>query len=253
MTGNQKPGADGEKNSRDKSEAGGALQDDFRGDSKVPLRSPLAAGEQKVIRFLIPRIPCWIEGYQLTITTILWSAGALAAGYLARDNINWLWLGSAMLFLQWFTDSLDGALGKYRDFGIPKWGYYMDHLLDYLFMAAVLGGYALLFDGRDRTLWLVLIAVFGAFMVNSYLSFAATGEFKITFLGTGPTETRLALIILNTLMIFLGTVFVETALPYAPYVLGSILIIVVYRTQRHIWQVDMEEKRARTGRPGGSA
>ncbi len=231
----------------------GKPEEGFRGDSKVPLRSPLAAGEQRIIRFLVPRIPGRIEGYQLTLLTIPWSAGALVAGYLARDNNSWLWLASAMLFLQWFTDSLDGALGKYRDFGIPRWGYYMDHLLDYLFMAAALGGYALLFEGSDRTLWLVLIAVFGAFMVNSYLSFGATGEFKITFLGTGPTESRLALIILNTLMIIFGTGFVEAALPYAPYVLFSIFIIVVYRTQRHIWQMDMEEKRARPDRPGGSA
>ena len=123
----------------------------FKGDQKVPLRSPLAAGERRIIQYLVPRLPGWIEGYQLTLTTILWSAGVLAAGYLARRNLNWLWLASAMLFMQWFTDSLDGALGKYRDFGIPKWGYYMDHLLDYLFMAAALGGYALLFRSEEHT------------------------------------------------------------------------------------------------------
>jgi phosphatidylglycerophosphate synthase len=217
----------------------------FKGDQKVPLVSPLAAGERRIIQYLIPRMPRWIEGYQLTLLTIPWSAGLLLAGYLARGRLNWLWLASAMLFLQWLTDSLDGALGKYRDFGIPKWGYYMDHLLDYGFMSAALGGYAILFDGRERTLWLVLIPVFGGFMVNSYLSFAATSEFKITFMGTGPTESRLALVILNTCIIAFGTGFVETALPWAPYVLGSALIIIVYRTQRHIWQVDMEDKRRR--------
>lgn len=224
---------------------GNGREQGFRGDSKVPLRSPLAVGEQQVIRFLLPRMPRWIEGYQLTLMTLIWCAGALASGYLARDNLNWLWLASGMQFLQWLTDSLDGALGKYRDFGIPKWGYYMDHLLDYVFMAAALGGYALLFDGRDRSLWLVLIAVFGGFMVNSYLSFAATSEFKITFLGTGPTESRLALIILNTAMIIFGTGFVHRALPYAPFVLAGVLIIIVYRTQRYIWRMDMADKTQR--------
>lgn len=217
----------------------------FKGDSKVPLRSPLAVAEQGVIRYLVPRFPGWIEGYQLTLMTIPWCAGLLLSGYLARGNLNWLWLASAMLFLQWFTDSIDGALGKYRDFGIPKWGYYMDHLLDYFFMSSALGVYAVLLDGMDRTLFLVLIPIFGGFMVNSYLSFAATSEFKITFLGAGPTESRLALIILNTLVIIFGTGFVEKALPYALFILGAILIVVIFRTQKHIWQVDMTDKRSR--------
>ncbi len=220
-------------------------QNGFTGDRKVPLRSPTAALERRVIDFLVPRVPAWIEGYQLTLTTVPWSVGALAAGYLARGNIAWLWLSSAMLFLQWFTDSLDGALGKYRDFGIPRWGYYMDHLLDYVFMAAVLGGYALLFEGRERVLWLVLIAVFGAFMVNSYLAFAASGDFKITFAGAGPTESRLALIILNTGIIVFGTGFVAAALPYAPVLLALVLVPVVWRTGRRIWRLDMEEKQRR--------
>jgi phosphatidylglycerophosphate synthase len=216
----------------------------FKGDSKVPLKSPLAAVEQLVIKYLVPRFPGWIEGYQLTLSTILWCAGLLLSGYLARGNPGWLWLASAMLFLQWFTDSIDGALGKYRDFGIPKWGYYMDHLLDYFFMSAALGVYAVLFDGIDRALVLVLILLFGGFMVNSYLSFAATGEFKITFLGAGPTESRLALIILNTLVIIFGAGFVEQALPYALAVLGVVLIVVVYRTQRYIWRMDMADKKS---------
>ena len=98
---------------------------------------------------------------------------------------------------------------------------------DFVFMCSALLGYALLFDGLHRLLFLILIPIFGAFMVNSYLSFAATSEFKITFLGTGPTELRLALIVLNTAIILFGTVFVRKALPFAlplaGIVLGSVL------------------------------
>lgn len=50
------------------------------------------------------------------------------------------------------------------------------------------------------------------------------------------------LIILNTAIIAFGTSFVEAALPYAPYVAGSAFILVVYRTQRYIWAIDMEDK-----------
>jgi phosphatidylglycerophosphate synthase len=221
-------------------------KEQFKGDRKLPLKSPLARAERKFIDSCVPRFPRWIEGYHLTLTTILWSAGLVLSGYLARENLGWLWLASGMLFMQWFTDSFDGALGRYRDTGIPKWGFYMDHFLDFIFMCAILIGYALLFDGLHRTIFLLLIPIFGAFMVNSFLSFAATTEFKITFLGIGPTEGRLLVILLNTAIIALGTGFMKKALPFVPFFAVIALIIVVYRTQKYIWKIDMEDKRRRS-------
>jgi archaetidylinositol phosphate synthase len=217
----------------------------FQGDKKLPLRSPLAKAERRLIDFLTPRFPRWIEGYHLTLLTIPWSAGLILSGYLARSSLHWLWLASLMLALQWFTDSFDGALGRHRDTGIPKWGYYMDHFLDFVFMCSALLGYALLVEGLHRLLFLILIPIFGAFMVNSYLSFAATSEFKITFLGTGPTELRLALIALNTAIIFLGPVFIQKVLPFALPLAGVVLVVVVFRTQKYIWHIDMDDKRRR--------
>ena len=217
----------------------------FHGDKKLPLKSPLAKAEKRFIDYCVPRFPTWIEGYHLTLTTVLWSAGLIFSGYLAKQDLGWLWFASGMLFMQWFTDSFDGALGRYRDTGIPKWGFYMDHFLDFIFMCSILIGYAVLFEGLYRNIFLVLIPIFGAFMVNSYLSFAATTEFKITFLGMGPTELRLLIIILNTMIIIFGTGFVEKALPFIPILTMIALIIVVFRTQKYIWQIDMEDKRRR--------
>jgi archaetidylinositol phosphate synthase len=222
---------------------------EFHGDKKLPLKSPLAKIERKFIDYWTPRFPRWIEGYHLTLMTILWSGGLILFGYLARGNPHWLWLSSVMLFLQWFTDSFDGALGRYRDTGIPKWGYHMDHFLDFVFMCSALIGYALLFDGWATTLFLILIPIFGALMVNSYLSFAATNEFKITFLGMGPTEIRLALILLNTAIILFGVGFAEKALPFVPVIGLLVLAVVVYRTQKYVWRIDMDDKRQRQERP----
>jgi phosphatidylglycerophosphate synthase len=220
-------------------------KEQFQGDKKLPLKSPLAKAEKRFIDYCVPRFPPWIEGYHLTLTTVLWSAGLILSGYLAKQDLSWLWLASGMLFMQWFTDSFDGALGRYRDTGIPKWGFYMDHFLDFIFMCSILIGYAVLFEGLYRIIFLVLIPIFGAFMVNSYLSFAATTEFKITFLGMGPTELRLLIIILNTMIIIFGTGFVEKTLPFILLLTMIALIIVVFRTQKYIWQIDMEDKRRR--------
>ena len=152
-----------------------------------------------------------------------------------------------MLVMQWFTDSFDGSLGRYRDTGIPKWGYYMDHLLDYVFACSMSIGYAFVLEGTARFIPVILSFVYGAFMISAFLAFAATNEFKITYLGIGPTETRLFFIIMNTGMILFGKEWLETVLPYVLIVVLIGLSVIVYRTQRYIWKIDMTDKKARLG------
>ncbi len=220
---------------------------EFTGDKKMPMRSLLAGPERRFVQFLTPKFPKWIEGYHLTLVTIPLSVGLIVFGILAgRGDVRWLHLSSVMLFLQWFTDSFDGALGRYRDTGIPKWGFYMDHFLDFVFMCSVFIGWSFLFTDLNRTLLWFMSLGMGCLMINSFLSFAATGEFKITYLRTGPTEMRLNFIIINTVIAFFGTAFIafiENILTYlfAAFVLG--ICVIVYRTQRYIWNVDMADKK----------
>jgi hypothetical protein len=118
----------------------------------------------------------------------------------------------------------------------------MDHFLDFVFVCAVLVGYSFLTEGFSRQVILLLIPVFGSFMVNSYLAFGATGEFKITYLGAGPTEIRIYFIILNCLIIWFGTAWIEKILVYILAISIAVLCIVVSRTQKYIWKLDMAEK-----------
>lgn len=214
----------------------------FTGDRKVPLVSPTAAIEAKLINALLPHFPKWIQGNHLTWMTLLWSIGVILAGYLARINIHWLWLSSAMLFLQWFTDSFDGRLGKLRGLGAKRWGYYMDHFLDYIFMACVTGHYAFIMPNGDAIWFLLLVPLYAAFEVNAWLDFGATGEFRITYLFIGPTELRLIFILLNTAIIYTGVAWLITAMPWTLGVLCIALVGIVYRTQKRIWQMDMDAK-----------
>ena len=213
----------------------------FDGDKKLPMKSLLAEYERKFIDSNVSKFPAWIQGYHLTIMTIPFSLGLIVFGWLAKNNLHWLWLSSLMLFLQWFTDSFDGALGRYRDTGIPKWGFYMDHLLDFLFMISVFLGYAFLFEGLNQILLFFMVPAFGCFMVSAFLAFGATGEFKITYLRTGPTEMRAGFILLNCAIIFFGTGFLEKALIYIFTIFLIALCIVIYRTQKYIWNIDMRE------------
>jgi archaetidylinositol phosphate synthase len=214
----------------------------FGGDKKLPMKTLLANWERKFIDSNVSKFPHWLQGYHLTLMTIPWSAGLIGFGYLANKNLSWLWLLSLMLFLQWFTDCFDGALGRFRNTGIPKWGYYMDHLLDFVFMCAIFIGYSFLVEGQNKIFIYLLIPVFGLFMASSFLSFGATGEFKITYLGTGPTEIRIGFIVLNCLFIFFGTAWIEKLLLFILILAVIFLCVVVYRTQKYIWQTDMHDK-----------
>jgi hypothetical protein len=90
-------------------------------------------------------------------------------------------------------------------------------------------------------------------MVSSYLAFGATNEFKITYLGAGPTEIRIYLVILNCLIMSFGIGWVEKILVYILIVSIAVLCIVVYRTQKYIWKIDMAEKRTRKSGQQGTA
>jgi len=214
----------------------------FAGDKKKGT-SLLSSAETKLKNILVPYVPLKVETYHLTYTTILWSALIIVFSYFAISNINWLWGVSLMIFFQYITDLLDGEIGRRRNTGLIKWGFYMDHFLDYIFLCSILIGYTLLLPDKYKILEFFILALFGAFMVNSFLAFAATNEFKISYMGIGPTEVRIVFILVNTFLILFGTTYIAFT---APYILVASLLgltYTVYKTQKYIWILDMEAKR----------
>jgi len=215
----------------------------FKGDQKEG-RWLLADGEEKLKQWLLPKVPKRVETYHLTLSTIPWCLMIILFSFLAQYNIHCLWVVSLMIFAQYITDLLDGAVGRSRNTGLVKWGYYMDHFLDYIFLCSILIGYGLMVEDHNKYFLFYILMLFGAFMVNSFLSFAATGAFRISYMGIGPTEMRLVFILVNTFIIFFHTVFNMTLL--LPIVLVGAtfaLFVTVYQTQKELWKIDMEAKR----------
>jgi len=202
--------------------------------------SPL---ERRLAPAVIPRIPKWLETYHLTMLTVVWSLMILVFSFLAAGNIRWLWLVSVMILLQWVTDHYDGKVGKYRNTGLVRWGYYMDHLLDYFFLCSVIIGYAFILPEQSRFQLLLLLALFAAYDFSAFLAFAATDKLKISYLKFGPTEFRLALIIINGLLISFGTTYMVSGLKWVNAAAAVGLCFLVYGTQKKIWQLDMESRR----------
>lgn len=223
--------------------------DNFTGDKKEPLVSPLAALEKRFVEANVDRFPRWVETQHLTLLTLLWSALLLFAAWQASlGSRHWLWLSSLMLALQWFTDCFDGAIGRRRNAGLRRWGFYMDHFLDYVFMACVCGQYAFLVDGAARIWFLLLVPTYAAFEVNSWLEYGATGKFRITYHGFGPTEIRLFYILVNTAIIVAGTQWLAWVAPWLVLLQLPVLAWTVYGTQQRIWAQDMAEKAEAEGR-----
>jgi phosphatidylglycerophosphate synthase len=220
-------------------------------DKKAPIKTPFAHLEKRFIEWLTPKFPAWVETWQLTMLTVVWTAGVILFGWLAgkTGNLHWLWVSSLMIFLQWFTDCFDGAIGRHKNTGLIKWGFYMDHFLDFLFMCSVFIGWSYLFDGLGNTLMWFMSLGMGCLMVNSFLGFGATNQFKIAYLGTGPTEMRLYFILINTAITLFGAAWLKVSLPYIFTAFWLGITIVIYRSQRYIWRLDMEIKNQQKNRP----
>lgn len=199
--------------------------------------------ERRLAPFVLPRIPRWLETHHLTLLTLLWSGCIVLFSWFARENRRWLWLVSLMIFLQYVTDHYDGKVGKFRNTGLVRWGYYMDHLLDYCFLCAILFGYLLILPPKAHTQIFLTLAIFAGYDMSTFLAFSATDRLKISYLKFGPTEFRLAMIVINAFLAEIGIRYMASGLKYVN--LGGIvgLVLVAYKTQKTIWQMDMEKKR----------
>src|SRR5437879_11214524 len=164
------------------------------------MRFLLADPEGRILRALAARVPRSIRSNHLTAIGLIGAAGAGTAYALTTYNPAWLWVASAMLVLNWLGDSLDGTLARVRGTQRPKYGYYLDHVVD-AFSTAVIGLGIGLSPYVDLGIALGLVDVYLALSINVYLESTVFGVFKISYAGIGPTEVRLLLIILNTLLV----------------------------------------------------
>jgi CDP-alcohol phosphatidyltransferase len=224
----------------------------FAGDKKEGV-SILHRPEEKLKAALLPLVPVGIETYHLTLTTIVWSVLVVLFSWLATFDRQWMWGASVMIVAQYVTDLLDGAIGRQRDTGLVKWGFYMDHFLDYIFLCAMLIGWSLLMPDNMKYVMFFVMAVICAFMVNSFLQFAATNRFRIAYWGIGPTEVRIGFIAINTMIIYLNRAAGLRAVPFILAAASFGLLITAYNTQRQLWKIDMDlkaEQQGKTEAPG---
>jgi phosphatidylglycerophosphate synthase len=152
-----------------------------------------ASLERRLLHALAARAPRWLTSDQLTALGL---AAQLAAGAfyaLARHHRSALLLVNLCILLNWLGDSLDGTLARVRHQQRPRYGFYVDHIVDIFGALALMSGLAL--SGLVHPQ--VAIAMLVAFLVLSAESYLATytlSRFELSQGPFGPTEIRLFLI-----------------------------------------------------------
>ena len=157
-------------------------------------RSVLAAVEKRALMWLAARMPRWVTSDHLTLMGLV-SMMAAGVAFAAIRFTPWSVIGViAALAANWFGDSLDGTLARVRNHQRPRYGFYVDHVIDLAGTACVLAGLAC--SGFMTPLVaLILLAAYLIVAAESFLATHAVGVFRISFFGFGPTELRIVLAI----------------------------------------------------------
>lgn len=185
-------------------------------------RNILANGERRLLNWLCARLPMWLTPDRLTAIGF---GGALmvAAGYmLAWQSPAWLALSVAGYVVNWFGDSLDGSIARFRQIERPTYGYFVDHSVDALATIAIVGGIGtspyMRFD-------IALLAAIGYLLlsIHTFLAARVMGEFRLSYMAGGPTELRLMLIAMTLTMPLVGPATVAGT-PFSAFDLFALFI-----------------------------
>ena len=166
----------------------------------------VAAGEKCALLWLAARTPQWIGPDHLTVLGLVAQMGAGLCYALASRNKYALLGVIACLVLNWLGDSLDGTLARVRQQLRPRYGFYVDHMVDSFGALALMGGLAL--SGcMHPGIAIGLLVAFLMLSIQSYLATYALGEFRLSFWRFGPTELRILLAVGNLAMFWRARVY----------------------------------------------
>jgi archaetidylinositol phosphate synthase len=166
-----------------------------------------AALEKRALLWMAQRMPEAITPDHLTALALLSQILAGAAYALSSRNARFLWLVNCLLVVNWFGDSLDGTLARFRNRQRPRYGFYVDHMADAFGALALVAGLGC----SGYLQWPIaagMLVCFYALSIESYLATYTTGRFHLSHGLFGPTEIRILLIAGNVLVLLHPYAFV---------------------------------------------
>lgn len=188
--------------------------------------------ERPALAWMARKMPAWVTPDILTGLGLFASVLICISFWLTTYNKNYLWLVSFGILLNWFGDSLDGTLARYRQIERPRFGFFVDHTTDAF-------NEVMIFVGLGLTPYIsfpaACLALIGYLLVSVlvYVRTCVVGEFQISYSKLGPTEIRVLAILLNIVMYFWGIqtmtlrlgIFGEIS--FSPYDLALVLVAVI--------------------------
>ncbi len=162
--------------------------------------------EKRVLIWMAERTPRWISSDHLTLLGFLAQVMAGVSYAFSGRNRYWLLAGIFFLALNWVGDSLDGTLARLRQQQRPRYGFYVDHIVDSFGGLALMSGLAV--SGYMHPYIAIgLLVAFLMLSIQSYLATYTLGEFQLSFWSFGPTELRILLSVGNVALLFRPMIF----------------------------------------------
>jgi archaetidylinositol phosphate synthase len=199
--------------------------------------------ERPALQWLAAHLPKWVTPDMMTVIGII-GALVIALGYaLSQFHSAFLWLATLGYIINWFGDSLDGTLARFRHIERPKYGFYIDHVCDALTEIIIILGLGLSPYVKFSVASMFCIAYI-AMSVLVYVRMNVMGEFKISYGKLGPTEVRVLAILLNIAMYFGGLFTFKVFLgstpavisPYDLYVIALTFLLIYFFAETSIKQ-----------------
>jgi len=201
--------------------------------------------ERRALLWLAARMPALINSDHLTVLGFAATFCAGCSYAIARWNPAGLLLATVFLAINWFGDSLDGTLARFRNLQRPRYGFYVDHMIDSfgaVFLMAGLGasGYV------DWRIAAGMLVAFLLLSIETYLASYTLGVFRLSFARFGPTELRILLSIGNLVLFF----HPNARIPGLPYrmldfggaiAIAAMLVMAVVAAIAHTRQLYLQE------------
>lgn len=210
--------------------------------------------ERPALRWFSSHLPLWVTPDVLTLIGTLGAIIILVGYVLSHQNAAFLWLASFGFFVNWFGDSLDGTVARYRKIERPKYGFFVDHTVDAFGQLLILTGLGL---SPYVSFSAAALALIGYLLMSIYVyvDTFVSGVFKISFVKFGPTEVRAIAVIINAIFFFVGVKTV--ALPFGevnPYdlillaIAGILIITFLVSTYNRARELALLEEQKKTSR-----
>lgn len=219
---------------------------DFK-DAERAQRSLLADAEKKTLIWFAQRMPAWVSSDHLTVLGGLGMLGAGLSYWYASCNRAGLLMVVGCLVINWFGDSLDGTLARVRNRLRPRYGFYVDHVVDTFGALFLFGGMGLSTYMSPAVAAALLIAYYMV-AIEVFLATYCIGTFHLSFAKWGPTELRILLCVGSVFAYFHGPLVHLAGGTYLLFDVGGVvgvmgmLFMMIVSSIRHTAKLYRQER-----------